>query len=504
MLFELSPALLKVVDGAQKAQKSIESLTPIASKASESVQAISKAAESVGKVKSSFNDTKDAVGNVQTSVSNLIQAFTDNTEERSLENIVGKAKEAVQSISNVSKAVKDMIGNFKNAKDDIMNVKDTVSDLFKTFKDNDLVKKATGGIGKQASKVVQKITKANSTKAPKIAKSAGTQSKVSSVMNIAKQSMGKVGALTPSVSGPLQILAGSFEKFKGVVSTSFSFLSGAFGIFTKLPIPLQIVIGIVALLAVAFATNFGGIRDIVMGVFNKISGAVKSAIDVFKKTGSAAQGIGALFTNLFGPKVGNIVTQTINKIIAVVKSIATFVIQIFGKVVSFIRSNWSLIKQTTTTVMTTIKTVITTVLNFVKSFWTAHGQTIMAVVTAAFNIIKTIISTVLNVIMGVIKTVMQIITGNWSGAWNTIKSTISTVFNGAIDIVKNILNAIGNVFKDIATTALGWGKDMIMGIVNGIKGAASYIEDAVAGVADKIKSFLHFSVPDKGPLELAA
>lgn len=47
MQFELDSALLKVIDGAQKAQKAIDSLSPVASKASESVKAISKASESV-------------------------------------------------------------------------------------------------------------------------------------------------------------------------------------------------------------------------------------------------------------------------------------------------------------------------------------------------------------------------------------------------------------------------------------------------------------------------
>ncbi|EHJ00874.1 hypothetical protein CDLVIII_4361 [Clostridium sp. DL-VIII] len=465
----------KAVDGVQKTKKAIESLAPVASKATESVQAISKASESVGKVKSSFNDTKDAVGNVGTSASNLIQVLTNNTGERSLENIGQKAREVVKSISNASKNVEDLATNFINAKDEIMNVKGTISDLFKTFKDNDLVKKATGGIGKQASKVVQKITKPNSTKAPKIARSAGTQSKVSNVMNVAKQSMGKAGALMPSVSGTLQGLAGSFEKIKGVASKSFSSL---FGIFTKLPLPLQIVMGVVALLAVAFATNFGGIRDKVMSVVTFIQAHMPQIKNIIQ---NVFKGIQSVWNSILKP-------------------VLTFAIQIFGKVINFIRSNWPLIKNTITTVMTAIKNVITTVLNFVKSFWTAHGHTIMTVVTAAFNIIKTIISTVLNVIMGVIKTVMQIITGNWSGAWNTIKSTVSTVFNGAIDIIKNILSAIGTVFKDVGKTALGWGKDMIMGLVNGITGAVGYVEDAISGVADKIKSFLHFSVPDKGPL----
>lgn len=39
-----------------------------------------------------------------------------------------------------------------------------------------------------------------------------------------------------------------------------------------------------------------------------------------------------------------------------------------------------------------------------------------------------------------------------------------------------------------------------MGIVNGIRSCIGAVGDAVADVANKIRSFLHFSVPDEGPL----
>jgi phage-related protein len=52
----------------------------------------------------------------------------------------------------------------------------------------------------------------------------------------------------------------------------------------------------------------------------------------------------------------------------------------------------------------------------------------------------------------------------------------------------------------MAVHAFTWGADLIQGLINGIKSKISAITDAVSGVASKIKSFLHFSVPDEGPL----
>ena len=57
-----------------------------------------------------------------------------------------------------------------------------------------------------------------------------------------------------------------------------------------------------------------------------------------------------------------------------------------------------------------------------------------------------------------------------------------------------------NFVKNLASQAFQWGADFIGGIVNGIKSMIGKVGDAVSSVADKIRSFLHFSVPDEGPL----
>lgn len=68
-------------------------------------------------------------------------------------------------------------------------------------------------------------------------------------------------------------------------------------------------------------------------------------------------------------------------------------------------------------------------------------------------------------------------------------NTIKTGFNNAVSFVKNL-----------ASSAFRWGADIIEGIVNGIKSCIGKVKDAVTNVAETIRSFLHFSVPDEGPL----
>lgn len=79
-------------------------------------------------------------------------------------------------------------------------------------------------------------------------------------------------------------------------------------------------------------------------------------------------------------------------------------------------------------------------------------------------------------------------------------SAIKTTVGNIASAIKSGFQTAINFITSLPSQALQWGKDMIMGIVNGIKSCMSAVGDAVKGVADKIKSFLHFSVPDEGPL----
>ena len=68
--------------------------------------------------------------------------------------------------------------------------------------------------------------------------------------------------------------------------------------------------------------------------------------------------------------------------------------------------------------------------------------------------------------------------------------------NAASGLVNNIIGRISSLPSQL----YNWGVDMVRGIANGIRNAIGYVTNAVSSVANKIKSFLHFSRPDEGPL----
>lgn len=80
----------------------------------------------------------------------------------------------------------------------------------------------------------------------------------------------------------------------------------------------------------------------------------------------------------------------------------------------------------------------------------------------------------------------------------------SETFRNAIlaikDAVINGVSAAIEFLKNLPAKALQWGKDFIGGFVNGIKQSIGTVTGAVSDVAGKVRSFLHFSRPDVGPL----
>ena len=73
----------------------------------------------------------------------------------------------------------------------------------------------------------------------------------------------------------------------------------------------------------------------------------------------------------------------------------------------------------------------------------------------------------------------------------TLRSGFTSVMQGGISYIKSL-----------PAKFIGWGKDMIMGLVKGITGSIGAVVGAVKNVASTIASYMHFSRPDLGPLRM--
>lgn len=301
-------------------------------------------------------------------------------------------------------------------------------------------------------------------------------------------------ALLAAALGPVLIVVGKVvsavgtimtvvPKIAGVINT----VKGAFAALntTMLANPIVLIVAAIAALVAAFIylwNNCDGFRQFWINLWENIKQAAITAWEAVKSFLTTAW-------------------ETI-------KNTAT---TIFEALKAFFYTIWEGIKLIFSTVAEVIKTIIVTYFNVYKT-----------IITTVFNAIKIVVTTVWNAIKTVIMTVVTAIQTFITTAWNTIKTVISTVVNGIKTVVSGAFNAmwtgitttVGNIVTTIKTgfqtavsfitglakSAVKWGTDIIDGIVKGIKSCIGKVKDAVSNVAETIKSFLHFSVPDEGPL----
>ena len=150
---------------------------------------------------------------------------------------------------------------------------------------------------------------------------------------------------------------------------------------------------------------------------------------------------------------------------------------------------WSGIRQVVTSAASGLKQGVETVLSalsqFASQIWSAMKQTASSV----WNGIKT---TVVNIASTLREGAVSAFQRMVSGIGSALSGLYSVVSNGFSSAIRFITGLPGQAFQ--------WGKDFIQGLINGISSMIQSVINTVSGLADRIRSFLHFSAPDEGPL----
>ncbi len=345
-------------------------------------------------------------------------------------------------------------------------------------------------------------------------------------------------ALLAAALGPVLIVIGKVVSAVGTIMTIVPKVAGvintvktAFAALntTMLANPIFLIIAAITALVAAFIylwnTNedfrqfwinlWENVKEVAIAVWEAIKNFFTAAWEAISSTAQAVwNGIKDFFSGLWEG-----IKTIFSTVVEVIKTIITTYFNIYKTIITTVLNA---IKTVFTTVWNGIKTVVTTVVTAIQTFITTAWNAIKNTVTTVLNAIKTVITTVWNAIKAAVTSVVNGIKSTVTSVWNGIKSTVSSVVNSIKSTVTTVFNNIWSGIKgtmgkivssikegfnqaisfitSLPSKALQWGKDMIMGIVNGIKSCIGAVGDAVSSVANKIKSFLHFSVPDEGPL----
>ncbi|GAH63353.1 unnamed protein product, partial [marine sediment metagenome] len=135
----------------------------------------------------------------------------------------------------------------------------------------------------------------------------------------------------------------------------------------------------------------------------------------------------------------------------------------------------------------------------------------------AWENIVTLVDTGINAVLGIIRAVMLLITGDWQGAWEEIKLVAETIMLGIWTVIENTLNTILEFFGTTLDNALAAingkigdfiqaGKNIVQGVVDGIKAVGGKIKNALMGIAQSawqaVQEFFGISSPSKLAIEM--
>lgn len=84
--------------------------------------------------------------------------------------------------------------------------------------------------------------------------------------------------------------------------------------------------------------------------------------------------------------------------------------------------------------------------------------------------------------------------------WDNIKEGLSYKIDDICNTVADVMETVSNIIRAKVNSAWSWGYDLVQNLINGIKYTVSDLVDTVAEVARTIWEYLHFSVPERGPL----
>lgn len=179
--------------------------------------------------------------------------------------------------------------------------------------------------------------------------------------------------------------------------------------------------------------------------------------------------------------------------------------------IDLVTGNFTKLKEDAANIWNNIKNAASTIWNGIKQVVASLAQGLANHVSILFNGLKTTIANIWTAIKNTASSA-------WNGLKNLVSSIASNLKQAAVNAFKSMVSGIGSALSSLGSVvqsgfqsaisfitslpgkALQWGKDFINGIADGIRSAIGNVISAVSDVADKIRSFLHFSVPDEGPL----
>ena len=359
--------------------------------------------------------------------------------------------------------------------------------------------------------------------------------------------VGTILTVVPKIAGAVSGVAGFVS---GTVIPALSAVVAAIG---WVPIAIAAVIGAVVLLY----NKCEWFRDAVNAVWTQVRDFFVSAWEVicsfFTETIPAAweslvsffqgiptwwsglwQSVGDFFNNVWTGMMENpVLSGIVDMIRSLWENLSTALQGIWQGIQTAASGAWELIKNVilgpvlllidlVTGNFTKLKEdalhIWTNIQQAASTIWSGIQQMVGSAVQGLVNHVSILLSGLRDFMGNLWSAVSSAAASAWNGLKNLVVSTASNLKQSAVEAFRAMVSGIGSALSSLGSVvqdgfqsaisfitslpgrALQWGMDFINGIAEGVRRAIGNVVGAVSDVADAIRSYLHFSVPDVGPL----
>ncbi len=358
---------------------------------------------------------------------------------------------------------------------------------------------------------------------------------ITQVQSVLEPFLGVLGG----TANTLNTISSAVTGFMPMMQELQSIFSGLFT--TLLNNPFVLVITLITLLAATFLylwSTSETFRDIVIGVWESIKAFMMPIIQEI--VGFVMTIWGSLTTWWIENQA--LIMQTFKTIWSAIRTVITTVIGFllpylttaWQLISTAITNVWNVIKTTITIAMEIIKGVITTIMKVITGDWSGAWETIKSMFSNVWEIMKSFVVMKATEIWQMIKNkftqIKDTISSLMSNAKNAVVQGFITMVTNAMTKAQEIVSAVRQKFQEVfqavrtklaaavvevgtqiakmpgkvlelAGRMVSAGKDLIMGLINGIKekatGVATAALDAAKKAVNGVLSFLGIKSPSR-------
>lgn len=323
--------------------------------------------------------------------------------------------------------------------------------------------------------------------------------------------------------GPLKAVLGPLVAEGGALARVFTVLTGPVGLIIGLFVALfagseqfrNAVLGLVSVVG----TLVGQLVSALLPVFDALMAAVGPLIE---QLGAALAPVITLVTDL----LSTVLPPVIAALVPIINSLIPIIMQaadVFGMIIAAVTPVIEIITSALIPIISGLLPIVTTVFNAIANIITAAMRVIQGVIDVVLglisgdfdrvwsgiqNIVRGAVDLILAVIRGAFSIIGSVIANTWnaavqlvSSAWSAIRGAVSSGVDGVLSFVRGLPGNIASALGNLGNLLVSAGRDLINGLIAGVKAVAGSIAEAVLAPirnsVNAVKSFLGISSPSR-------